>query len=131
MDAGKYEEALTITQRVLQDDPRSTFFHYIAGRCYFGLKRMEEAESSLMLAKDTDASPHRCLSSFNEFIRVTAQQQDVYLFDAEKLFVAESEYGIPGHNLFFDDCHPTPEGHRLFAKRLKELALKILRLTEK
>ena len=61
---------------------------------------------------------------------MTARQQDVYLFDAEELFVAESEYGLPGNNLFIDDCHPTPDGHRLFAEGLKELSVKILRLVQ-
>ena len=126
LNAGKYEEALALALGALRAKPRSPYLHYIAGKCYFGLNRMEEAKLSLMRAKDTDTFPHRALSTFNEVVRNTARQTDAYLFDAERLFASESEHGIPGENLFVDDCHPTKEGHRLIAEGLGKISAKIL-----
>jgi lysophospholipase L1-like esterase len=127
IESGQHEEALTMAQGVLRDDPRSAIFHYIAGKCYFEMQRFKEAKASLILAKETDAFPKRALDSFNGFVRDLARESNLELFDAEAVFFAESEHGIPGENLFIDDCHPTVKGHRLFAEGLKEIAATILR----
>ncbi len=126
-DKGKYEESLVIALKKLRDDPQSAIFHYIAGKCYYGMKRMEEARTSLMRAKDFDMYPTRARSSFNDSVRDKARKGNTYLFDAEALFLASSADGVPGNDFFIDDCHPTVEGHRLFAEGLSKISAKILR----
>ena len=128
---GKYEESLAIAQKRLRDDPQSAIFHFVAGRCYYGLRRMKEAQKSLMKAKDIDVYPTRARSSFNDCVREKARHGETHLFDAEALFLASSAGGVPGNDLFIDDCHPRVEGHRLFAEGLSEISAKILRKMEK
>lgn len=77
-----------------------------------------EAKKHYLLAKDTDAFPHRTLSSFNERIREIAVERDVLLYDAEAAFMEASPGGIPGANLFLDQCHPNSAGHELLAEGL-------------
>jgi len=129
-ESGQPTEALAIAQQVLKRDPGSAIFHYIRGRCYFDMRRFEQARASLILAKETDAFPKRALNSFNEAVRSLALESDLELFDAEALFFAESEHGIPGDNLFLDDCHPTLDGHRLFAEGLKPTVKKLLKFQD-
>jgi lysophospholipase L1-like esterase len=126
-DAGQYEEALALADQVLRQDPRSAEFHYIRGICYYAMNRFDEAKASLILAKDTDSFPKRTLTSFNERVREIARQRHVPLFDAEERFFAEAENGIPGSDLFSDDCHPLKKGHRIFAEGLLDISADVLR----
>ncbi|MBU0673298.1 MAG: hypothetical protein KJ950_01490 [Proteobacteria bacterium] len=125
-DAGKYEEVLALANGVLKDNPKSAGSHYIAGLCDYQTGRMDEARRHLMAAKDMDAFPKRALTSFNERVREISRQRGLPLFDAEKVFRDASKYGLPGKNLFIDDCHPVLAGHRLFAEGLLPLAARLL-----
>jgi phospholipase/lecithinase/hemolysin len=49
-----------------------------------------------------------------------------YFFDAEKTLADASPDGIPGNNIFIDQCHPTAEGHRLIAEKLSGIARPLL-----
>jgi lysophospholipase L1-like esterase len=122
-DEQQHDKALTLSRTVVEQDPRSAIFHFIAAECLVALGRKSEARESYVLAKDTDAFPHRALSSFNNSVREIASGPLVYLFDAEALFAAESPDGIPGNNLFLDNCHPNPGGHDILAQALKEIVL--------
>ena len=122
-DEQQHDKALTLSRTVVEQAPRSAIFHFIAAECLIALGRKSEARESYMLAKDTDAFPHRALSSFNNSVREIASGPLVYLFDAEALFAAESPDGIPGNNLFLDNFHPNPGGHDILAQGLKEIVL--------
>lgn len=126
LEAGEYEQALAIVNGLLEKSPRLAICNYIAGRCYYGMQQYPEAKRSLLLAKDSDAFPKRALSSFNERVREIAQERGAPLFDALPPFDDASEHGIPGKNLFLDDCHPTVGGHRLFAEGLEPIVAPLL-----
>lgn len=117
------DRALSMSREVLRAEPRAAAFHYTAAQALDALHRTSEARVSYLLAKNTDAFPHRTLSSFNDAVRELAKKRGLLLLDAEQLFEAASPDGIPGKNLFLDQCHPNKEGHRLIAEGLIELVV--------
>lgn len=121
LDAGRYAEALAASREVLAADARSAVFHYTAARALDGLGRIEEARRHYLLARDLDAFPHRAPGSFNQALREIAQERGVALVDAAKRFADASPDGLPGENLFVDQCHPNAEGHRLIAGAIAEV----------
>jgi len=75
-----------------------------------------------VLAKDLDYNPFRAITDFNESLRkIAANDQNVILFDAEKLFQKYGRRGIPGFDLFLDYVHPTRTGNLILASELGEL----------
>ncbi len=122
---GKFKEALTVIQSIQTDNPESAICYFLAGKCYDGLGEIERAKKLYILAKDADAFPHRNLDSFNEAVREIAIKRKAELFDAEAVFYEKSP--IPGSDLFYDDCHPRPQGHMYFADGLKEIVVRLLR----
>jgi lysophospholipase L1-like esterase len=122
----QFAETLVRAQAELACDPRIASLHYTAAQCLDALGRTAEAKREYVLARDTDAFPHRALSSFNEAVRALVRErqeqgEDVELFDAEAVFARAAADGIPGNDLFHDQCHPNLEGHRLLAQGLEEL----------
>jgi hypothetical protein len=117
-ERGDFEGCLQSSRAVLAQDARAASFHFLSAQCLEKLHRTVEARNSYLLAKDNDGFPHRALSSFNERIRKIAQQRGVLLFDAEAAFAAASTDGIPGSDLFVDQCHPNQKGHQLLADGL-------------
>lgn len=119
---GRFDEALELANKILADDPDSAVCLYIAGQCHYRAGRMDEARKCLMLAKDKDDFPKRTLTTFNERVRVLATKHHLPLFDGEMEFLNRAADGLPGRELFYDDCHPKPQGHLMFAEGLKPLA---------
>lgn len=125
-DDQRYEDALAIAKtKVLSRSPRAAAFHYVSAKCLDALGRKVEAKQSYIRARNTDGFPHRTLTSFNECVRRIAAERDIRLLDVEALFMANSLDGIPGNNLFLDQCHPNAEGHQLIASELKAIVLKM------
>ncbi len=122
----RYSEALLETRRELEIDGNAAIYHYLAGLCLDKLDRPLEATEQYVLARDTDAFPHRCPTAFNEKIREIARKREVLLVDADEAFRRASPWGAPGNNLFVDQCHPNLEGHRIIAAGLAEVLDPIL-----
>jgi len=118
MANGKHEQALTIAKDVLQLHPDAAAFYYLAGKCSDAVGNTKEALALYRLARDRDGFPHRVPSSFTSEIRKMSSEPGVILFDGDKLFAENSPDGIPGNNLFLDQCHPNAEGHKLLAAGL-------------
>jgi lysophospholipase L1-like esterase len=62
----------------------------------------------------TSRAPRRCSKSSSRVIRL-AGEMDVGLVDLAKAMEAENEVGIPGNDLFLDNCHPNRAGARALA----------------
>ncbi len=128
MSRRRYEEALSVAEQVTKTTPKAAVFHFLAGECLDRLGRPQEAEKHYVAAKDTDAFPHRTLTSFNNRVRDMVRKYNVILFDGEKLFQQHAADGIPGNDLFADQCHPNRPGHDLLARGLKEVIEQSLEL---
>jgi len=119
--SGRHEDALAGARQVLLREERAAPFHYLAAKCLDGLGRIPEARRCYLLAKDTDAFPHRAQTSFNETVRRVAAETPAELFDAEALLGRLALDGIPGKDLFVDHCHPNREAHLRLAEGLREV----------
>ncbi len=118
---GDHVGALTVAEDVTALEPNAAVFHYLAGVCLDRLGRKADAKDRYVLARDRDGFPHRAPSAFNDAARRVAKERGVALFDAERLFERRSPDGIPGANLFIDQCHPNAAGHELLAEGLREV----------
>jgi hypothetical protein len=119
--AGRHRQALQIAEEALARDARLAGFHFLAAKCHDALQDRDHAKREYVLARDTDGFPHRSLSSFNDRVRRIARARGVPLYDTEAAFAADSSDGLPGANLFLDQCHPNVRGHTLIADGLLEL----------
>ena len=119
---GRHAEALAQARVLAAEEPGAAAFHYVTAMCLDAAGKTREAKQEYLVAKDLDAFPHRAPSTFNMKIRELADG-GAPLFDAERLFELRSPDGIPGRNLFLDQCHPNPAGHELLADGLAELIL--------
>lgn len=110
-EAHYLEEMLVITP----EDPGMRFNF---GKVLWNLGRPERSYTELVTAKDLDVRPIRALSSFNETIRMLADDgQTIYLADLEKHF-RDLYYKRIAATLFLDYCHFTNEGHKIVANML-------------
>jgi lysophospholipase L1-like esterase len=66
-------------------------------------------------ASDRDDIRFRAPSAINEIIRKLAAEKGAVLVDAEAAFIARSQTGIPGDDLFDDHLHPNHAGYLLLA----------------
>jgi hypothetical protein len=102
----------------LGDDLRVGVLLYLRGMALLELDRPLEAREALKRARDLDLIPIRCTGAFNEVIRDHCNEPGVYLADVERAFERAAARGIPDGRLFYDSCHPVPEGHRVIADAL-------------
>ena len=118
---GKHTDALKAATEILQDDPGSAAFHFLAAKCLDALGRPAAAKPHYIQARDTDAFPHRSISLLNNRVRAVAKAESVPLFDAEDVLMRAARDAIPGFDLFVDQCHPNPDGHAIIAKGLQSI----------
>ncbi len=62
--------------------------------------------------------PLRCNTLLREAMRDAAETSGAPLCDTERALAAVAEWGIPGRDLLYDNCHPNARGHRLLAREL-------------
>ncbi len=127
-EAKRYEECLEACERELElAEPRPAAFCYVKAAALEALDRREEAIRWFVEARDNDAFPHRAPTAFNDMVRAISNEPGATLVDAEKLLFDASPRGIPGNELFADQCHPNENGHRLIAESLADALDRLLR----
>lgn len=129
LDAERGEQALEQALQLLQDRPQDPLVMYYLGRAYYELGQFEEAYRWLEQAKELDPLPFRALNSLNDIVREQADQDGVWVIDLDRIFRDNAPHGLPGFDLFADNCHPSPEGNFLIARALIE-TLQVLDLVD-
>ena len=107
----RYAKALTI------DDQFAALVYRVAS-CERRLGRFNEAYAHFRRASDLDRVPHGAPTSFNDDVRIVAQEEGALFVDVEKLLERESAYGLVGDDLFVDFCHPNLRAHQRIAQEL-------------
>ena len=103
----------------ISKEPLHAMSHFLLARSFEMLNDTISALQNYILAKDLDYNPFRAITDFNESLRkIAANDQNVTLFDAEKLFQKYGRRGIPGFDLFLDYVHPTRTGNLILASEL-------------
>ena len=80
--------------------------------------RPEAARQAMREAIDASARPGVMTSAVRGALEDLAAQHGVPLLDVDRLFYARSVDGLNAPGLFWDDLHPTREGHRMIAEAL-------------
>ncbi len=124
LERREWAQVLAAVDGVLAIEPRAAAFHYWRGVALDRMGRYDEARKHYLLAKDLDGFPHRAISPFNDIVRTLAAEGNAHLFDAEKLFESSARDGLPGNDLFIDNCHPSAQGHRLLAEGLRDVVVR-------
>jgi tetratricopeptide (TPR) repeat protein len=102
-------------QQILENTPRDPGMLFNYGKVLWMLGRYEAAYQELVKAKDFDFRPIRALSSFNEVIRNTGDENNgIFLADLKSL-VKEKYIQGQARDIFLDYCHLTETGHKLVA----------------
>jgi tetratricopeptide (TPR) repeat protein len=122
---GRFREALARLEPELsayrEDYQRGAVLFFLAGQAYDGVRDFENARACYLRASDLDPLNWRAQTRLNEAIRrLAAGMPGAALIDVEQAFRWAVPDGIPDHRLFFDNCHPRPEGHQLIAETLLE-----------
>jgi len=114
----KLAKAKEKIEQGLMKNTNSAMWTYLMGHVLVLEKKYQKAHAVLVKAKDLDPFPFRVLNNFNDYIRTISKEKDVHLVDVEELFRENSPNRLVGFNLIIDNCHPSPQGYFLIAKKL-------------
>ena len=130
-EQGKLAEAKAAYERAAGIDGEFADLAFRRAECSNLLGQDAEAAALFRLARDNDALQFRADGRINGTIRQAAAAfaaRRVSLLDAEELFAASSEQGLPGAQYFYEHVHLTPEGNYLLARAVAEEAARALSL---
>ncbi|MCX5795240.1 MAG: hypothetical protein NTY77_07095 [Elusimicrobia bacterium] len=95
--------------------PGSALVAYCQGLIAERRGRYDQARSRYARALERDPSPMSCTPTRNQGIRDLAARYGLPLADLERRFIAFAPHGIPGFDLFEDNCHVWPPAYELYA----------------
>ncbi len=106
-------------QRLQQCENKAEALRWL-GLCAYRRYRFEQAQA--MLEQSVELIPRgRCRPSFNAIIReVAGSAEHVTLVDLEAATRAIAPHGIPGPELFHDNCHMTWDGYEAMAAAIQQ-----------
>ncbi|KAA0134780.1 SGNH/GDSL hydrolase family protein [Gimesia chilikensis] len=114
------EQKMDYWQQALSIDDTHASLVYSVGKTCEYLKRTDDARHWFIKAKEEDICPLRMLEPMHDTLFRLAQQYDVPIIDARRLFEQKTPDGIPGSELLVDHVHPSIEGHQLIADAIYE-----------
>jgi len=88
---------------------------FLAGQAYEALGSFDQAKAAYSLARDQDGTFRRARSPWNKAVLELARGSSVRPIDIEQQISKYATRGIPGFDLFVDNCHMNPRGHRIVA----------------
>ncbi len=109
-------------QRLQQCDNKAEALRWM-GLCAY--RRFQFDQAQAMLEQSVELIPRgRCRPSFNTIIREVAGSADhVTLVDLDAATRAVAPHGIPGSELFHDNCHMTWSGYEAMAEAVQRALL--------
>ncbi|MFC1779948.1 tetratricopeptide repeat protein [Thermodesulfobacteriota bacterium] len=114
--------ALQLVESAARLNPRHASLEYLRGKLLLDLKRFNEAEIALRLARDEDIVPLRALTPMRQTVIQVAEEQKVDVVDYVELLKRRmlqiKGHDIPGREFFLDHVHPTIGGHKILAVAL-------------
>jgi tetratricopeptide (TPR) repeat protein len=114
-EANDFAGAAQLFEELIARHPKSAWLRYLYARVLEALDRFEDAREAYLQALDLDRVPLRTSRLFNANATRLADEMDVGFVDLAKAMEAENEVGIPGNDLFLDNCHPNRAGARVLA----------------
>jgi len=119
--AGRVNTALEFLRAALAIDSLHAEAHYRVGECLDRLRRIPEARTEFMRARDLDQLRFRTSTDFNLAVKEEAARGKMIFADIEGVFAAASPDSIIGKEIMFEHLHPRSRGHFLMAKEYARL----------
>lgn len=122
LDDGDAQLALAKLDEALERDDGPAIVHHLRGAALEALERPLDAERAYAMSREQMVGNLGVRLSVNRVVREVATGDGVTLVDVARRFDAW-EHRRDRHfneDLIHDDCHPTPQGHRLIAEWLRE-----------
>ena len=117
-------------RQILEITPHDPGMLFNYGKVLWNLGNYETSYQQLVKAKDLDFRPIRALSSFNEIIHTTVDEQNgIYLADLANR-IREKYLQGQAIGIFLDYCHLTETGHKLVAEWLLPVLAKVVTLPQ-
>lgn len=113
-ESGAHQDAIQTYLQALAIDSGHAELHFRLGRCHWAAREYEKAREHFLQALECDAFRSRAYCRINDGIaRVASERaaQEVYLADAARYLAERSPHGVPGREVFWDNCHLTFEGN--------------------
>lgn len=114
-ERGEHAQALEHWQAVLALEPHFAWASQRKGDALRALGRFDEAYAAYQAAIDDNGAATVATSRHNAIVRAVARSENVPIVDAEALMRKAAPNGLPGFELFWDNCHPTVDGYRILA----------------
>ncbi len=117
---GNSGAGITAFRHAIVCDSTHALGHYkLAGALYEG-DRFAEALRHYLRAKDLDQVRFRAPEELTSTLLAICRASNVPVARIDSSFSANTEHGIPGHELFLEHVHPTIGGYALMARTLAE-----------
>jgi len=116
---GDVAGALALCDRFLRAEPERFDLLWLRGMILTRSGRSAEGQALLDAAFERQAFPELCRPSYRQAIRACAAAQGVPCVDLYAVLL-NAAGGGPATELFVDWCHPTPAGHALMARALRD-----------
>lgn len=105
----------------LGDVSRNPIRQYLQARAFDQIGMLKEASGAYRRARERDADFRRARTAWNSLVLKRAQSTFVRAIDMEGLAAKYAKDGIPGFDLFVDNCHLNPRGHRIVALEIAKV----------
>lgn len=112
---GDYEAALA---HFAESENPAYAARYV-GQCYEAMGRYDEARQFYKVYVQQNPLG-RTRPSYNVFVRELAAKENLLLVDWERALEDLSPHGLPGNEIYFDNCHLQWEGYLALARVLAE-----------
>ncbi|MBT7700129.1 MAG: hypothetical protein HN700_07530 [Verrucomicrobia bacterium] len=107
--------------------PPEPMLEFQRGAALFGERRYTDAKRVLQQAIAASPRPWRATWQNNKILRDVAKELSVPLADVEQRIMDASPQGIPGPDLFSDQCHLNGRGYGILADTFAEIVVRELR----
>jgi len=115
-ETGQWDRAVRLFSDLALKEDNVALLHYFLGMAERGLRHGPEARRRFSRARDLDFDD-RAPDDLNRTVRRLSAEESLYrVADAEREFDAAAPDGIPGFELFMDQCHPRRQHYRLIAR---------------
>ncbi len=122
---GRIADAELEMEQLLSREPRFAWAWKRRGDLFRQQGEFDGALDAYRRGLDHDGEPINVQQSQNTWIRKFTAERDIPLLDAEARMMEAAAQGIPGDELFWDNCHPRLEGQLVIglelARQLGEL----------
>lgn len=111
LSATQPQEALTMLQQVVRDEPRLAMGWYELGQLQLTLGEYEAAHQSFQRAVDEDICPLRMTTPLRHAMQNVVSRLNVPFLNAHDLLAQRCVGGIVGEQVLVDHVHPSFRGH--------------------